>query len=228
MKDFWLGKSKLAKIVMTVSAVVTLFIFLVGINSVPELIEKIKGWIHPPVTEATQTVPDDSSEPSISTESSTDEPSTKNNPPAMDLMAESNVFKGDNTYYTVTNSDLLTANNNQKFKRGARFYVGDDGSCKTITFLLNGEYKYISGYFYLPKDYKNLGYNQYFSIIGDDTVLYKSKALTAGVEPIEFKVDVEDVKTIVFVFSDEGSNYNLILMSSNRLPHYLAEVYAYS
>lgn len=227
MKDFWLGKSKLSKIVATVAAVVTIFMFLVGINSAPELIGEIKGWTKQPEAETGQTVADDPSGTLISTGSPTDESSTKNNPPAMDLMTESNVFKGDATYHTVTNSDLLTANNNQEFKRGSSFYVGQDGSFNTISFLLNGEYKYISGYFYLPKEYKNLSYNQYFSIIGDGKTLYESEALTAGVEPIEFKVNVEEVKTIVFEFSDEDANYNWILMSSNRSPHYLAEVYAY-
>lgn len=223
LKDFFLGKSKGAKVIATLSAIITVVMFCFGWNSIKDMITTFTGWKVEPTTFPSGIVDPDSAIIDQISQYSTETQSMQK-----DLMEENNVFKGDNSYYTNYSGDELIANDNHHFDKGADFYVGDDGNCKSITFLLNREYSYISGYFYLPKEHKNLDYTQYFTIIGDGKKLYQSEGLTAGVAPIAFKVDVSNIETVEFEFSDEGAIYNTFLMSSNRCSHYLAEVYAYS
>ncbi|MDR0883965.1 MAG: NPCBM/NEW2 domain-containing protein [Oscillospiraceae bacterium] len=144
----------------------------------------------------------------------------------LDLMNSSSAIKYDNAMLR-TFSDELTANDNTQFKKGFRFYVADDASCTTITYNLFQKYENITGYFYLPREYKNLEYKQYFKIIADGKTIYTSPALSAGVLPIYFDVDVSTANTIDFYMYDEGGVNYVILMNSNRWSHYFAEVYAY-
>lgn len=75
-------------------------------------------------------------------------------------------------------------------------------------YLLNNEYKTLSGKFVLCDVSKNKKHKATLEIYGDGKLLYKSTKMTTGVLPIDFKVDVQGVTKIGFKISHD-TDFNL-------------------
>ncbi len=61
-----------------------------------------------------------------------------------------------------------------------------------ITYKLNKNYSYISGTLYLTQKHRSTSYEYQVTIYGDDSVLWTG-TITAGLEPVSFKVSVKSV-----------------------------------
>lgn len=78
-----------------------------------------------------------------------------------------------------------TANNGDTFDR--YYWIGDrDG----VSYLLKGQYNRFTGTWYLCNIYKNSSENYRFLVYADGVLVYTSPAVTAGVEPVAFDVDI--------------------------------------
>lgn len=64
------------------------------------------------------------------------------------------------------------------------------------TYRLDGKYKTFSGTLFLGHLYRNTDDVAYISIYGDDVLLYEAPAITAGVDPFSFSVDISNVKSL--------------------------------
>lgn len=103
----------------------------------------------------------------------------------------------DRDYFT---QDWAFVQVNEKDNTGQTYtkaLYGDNGS---ITYLLNGEYHYLTAVAFVRYDNRSSQKRHLIMIYGDDRLLYTSQELTSGVEPEALTVDIEGVHQLKFVF----------------------------
>lgn len=90
-------------------------------------------------------------------------------------------------------------------KYGIYHYLGNGWAYNE--YLLNSEYKQIQGKFVLTQASKNSNIKAALEIYGDDKLLYTSQKMTGGVLPIDFNIDISNVKILRVKIVHEENYY---------------------
>lgn len=73
------------------------------------------------------------------------------------------------------------------------------GDAESITFILDKKYKTLKGNLVLSEVSKSSKLTAYLEFVGDGKVLGVTETLTAGVRPIEFEIDVSEVRDLKII-----------------------------
>lgn len=121
-------------------------------------------------------------------------------------LGELEPFTGDADENIVTDQqydETFTANNGDTFDR--YLYIDNGG----VSYLLKGQYSKFTGTLYMAQKTKNAMRQTRLVIYADDTLVYTSPTLTAGVEPASFNVDVSNCYELKLVIQidNEGDTW---------------------